>query len=48
MNEIWKDIPNLAGLYQASDIGNITCCYRVRRCVCNTMAKAIKQAQKIK
>lgn len=29
MNEIWKDIPNLAGLYQASDMGNIRSLDRV-------------------
>lgn len=29
MNEIWKDIPNLAGLYQSSDMGNIRSLDRV-------------------
>ena len=31
MEEIWKDIPNFEGLYQASNLGNIRSTYRYKK-----------------
>ncbi len=32
MEEIWKDIPNYEGYYQASNLGNIRTCERIIKC----------------